>query len=466
VTTSLRRLSGAFLLAFAVIGVALGYWAIIQRSELVNRQDNPRLIIEEQSLHRGDILDRNGSLIVTSVVDPSRGTYTRHYLYPEAAAATGYYSLRHGAGGIEDSWDAILRGDAFLTPAQQAINRILHRPRVGGDTRLSISLGIQQAVRQELDGHPGAIVLMNAATGEILAMDSQPTYDPNTLDATWDKLKVDPNAPLLNRATQALFQPGSALEAVVLGEALNSGHMTLADAWSGESAVHLASASLPCAGDGPLSAHTFAEAFIWGCPGAFQTLGSTLGTDGLQSGFSDFGLGETTIFDLPVAVTNSGGSLKPDELAPAAIGQGRLTVTPLQMVMVAAAFANHGQIPAPRLVQAIRQPGGAWVSPASQATPRGTISRTSIDAVAELMREAVLSGAAQGAYSPERTVYGHVGLALAGPGNTFNTWFIGFTDDDHGTPIAIVVLLENSSATSTASSIGGSLLVKAADLLR
>jgi peptidoglycan glycosyltransferase len=462
--SALRRLSAAFLLAFAVIGIALGYWDVIQRDELDNRQDNPRRVFEEQSLHRGDILDRRGTLIVTSTLDSARGIYTRRYLYPEAASVTGYYSLQHGSGGIEGSLDQVLRGDTFLTPSQQAIDRLLHRPRAGGDVRLTISLPIQQAARAELTGHSGAIILMNAATGEILAMDSQPGYDPNTLDTAWDKLRQDPSAPLLNRSTQALYQPGSALQAVVLGEALNSGRVTLADTWDGGTSARLANASLPCASDGPLAANTFAGAFVGGCPGAFQALGVILGAAAVQSGFSDFGLGETTAFDLPVAISTVGSTLSPDEAGAAAVGQSRLTVTPLQMVMVGAAFANHGQIPAPRLVQAIRPPGGSWAPDPAQATPRGTISRASIDAINSLMRDTIVSGAARSAYSPQRAMYGHVGLALAGPGDAFNTWFIGFTYDDQQTPIAIVVLLENSRDADAASKMGGSLLLQAAKL--
>jgi peptidoglycan glycosyltransferase len=322
---------------------------------------------------------------------------------------------------------------------------------------------IQQAAHAELSGHSGAIIVMNAATGEILGMDSQPSYDPNTLDSAWDRLRQDPSAPLLNRTTQALYQPGSALQVVVLGEALNSGRVTLADTWAGGTSVRLANASLPCA-ESSLAANTFADAFIGGCPGAFQALGGILGAKVLQSGFSDFGLGQTTTFDLPVAVSGSGSILSPEEAGAAAIGQSRLTVTPLQMVLVCAAFANHGQIPVPRLVEAIRPPGGGWTAGPAQATPRGTISRASVDAIVGLMRDTVLSGAARAAYSPERAIYGHASLALAGPGDAFNTWFMGFTYDDQQTPIAIVVLLENSRDADAASKMGASLLLQAVKL--
>jgi peptidoglycan glycosyltransferase len=306
-------------------------------------------------------------------------------------------------------------------------------------------------------------VVIDAASGGVLAMDSLPTYDPTTLDDTWDRLRADPSAPLLNRATQALYQPGSVLQSVVLGEAVNNGAIRPQDAWSGRTAGRFQGASLPCASNQVFAVQTYADAFMWGCPGAIQSLGGLLGLDDLKRSYSDFGLEEAPPFDLPVAVC---AQPTEDDPETAAIGQGRLTVTPLHMALVAAAFANHGQMPAPRLVSAIRPPGQGWQPTPTSATPRGTISSASADMIKALMQQAVESGAAHAASSTQRRIYGYTGLALTGPGFNFNTWFVGFTYDDSDRPVAIAILLEGSQDAERAARIGGQLLAEAAILLK
>lgn len=460
---SLRRLTRLFLLAFVLIAGGLGYWGLISQTALTTRQDNPRAVLAEQQVQQGEIVDRDDRVLVESTpIQSGQNTYTRSTLYPETAAVVGFYSLRHGTGGIESVFQTTLHGDRFISPFDGWLNGLLHRRQVGGDVRMTLSLPIQQAAREALNGRRGAIVIMNAANGDILAMDSLPTYDPNTLDEKWDSLRADPAAPLLNRATQALYQPGSVLQGVILGEAINTGAAKPSDPRTGPSSAQFLNGVLPCAMDPGIPLPTYADAFVWGCPGPLQALGGLMGLADLQRGFSDFGLAEAPRFDLPVASAQN--RPQTDDAANTAIGQGQLTVTPLHMALVAAAFANHGQMPAPRLVSAIRPPGQGWAPMATLATPRGTISGDSADAVKSLMRDSVISGAALAASQPQREIYGHTGLALAGPGPAFNTWFVGFTYTDSRTPLVIAVLLEDTRDAATASHIGGLLLAEAAAL--
>lgn len=461
---SLRRLSHLFLLAFALIAGGAGYWGLVTRTVLVTRQDNPRAVLAEQEIRQGQIVDRdNRPLVLSAPAETPAGTYTRETLYPVVAPVVGFYSITHGRGGIEDVFQTTLHGDRFVSPLEGWLNSLLHRSQVGGDVQLTISLPLQQAARATLDGRRGAIVIINAANGDVLAMDSLPTYDPNTLDKMWNSLRADPAAPLLNRATQALYQPGSVLEPVILGEAVNSGMVAPTDATTAPSAAQFSGGTLPCAIDPGSAISTYAIAFEWACPGPFQALGKEMGLADLQREPNDFGLNEVPHFDLPVAAAASQPA--EDDAAAAAIGQGFLTVTPLHMALVAAAFSNHGRMPAPRLVSAIRAPGQTWTPLASPDLPRGTISANSSEVIKELMSEAVTSGAARAAAQPGREIYGHVGLALTGPGRAFNTWFIGFTYSDAHTPIAVAILLEDTRASTDASHIGGLLLAQAAALI-
>lgn len=461
---NLHKLGRAILIIFGVIALALAYWGIVRREAIISIEQNPRLILDEQRIHRGLILDRTGAVLAASLTDQESGLNLRRYPYPAAAPVVGYYSIRYGVGGIEAEYDEVLRGDSVLTPDEQVRRRILHRPQVGGDVRLTIDARIQQEAAKLLDGRTGAIVILSVPQGDVLAMASQPSFDANKLEANWDQLFDDPAAPLLNRGTQGRYQPGSILQSVVLGAALDSDITVPASSWGDDLAVSLNGGVLPCAG-APPPVDSLTSAYQWGCPVPFRLLGTALGARRLDSAIAGFGLLEAPVLPLPAEPLTTIEPPAEEDLQLTAIGQSGLTVTPLQMAQVAAAFANHGEIPALHLTQAVRAPDGEWELPPPEGSPRGTISRASAGTIARWMAQAVETGAARAARLPGRQVYGHTGLALAGPEGTLNAWFIGFVTHENGQVLAIAVLLEGENDASVAARIGGEALQIALDRL-
>jgi peptidoglycan glycosyltransferase len=455
-TDSLRRLNRAMLVALALVALALGYWGLVRRASLQARDDNPRRVLEEQRIQRGQILDRHGVALTTAEVEPESRVVTRLYPYPAVAPVVGYYSLQYGVGGIEAAYDDLLRGNTALTPGERLLNQWLHRSQAGGDVRLTIDLGVQQAVQDALAGQRGAAVVLRVPDGEVLAIGSQPTFDPNTLGENWDSLAADDAAPLLNRATQGLYQPGTALQSIVLGAALNTGLLDPSQPWQGELSVMVGGGTLPCVG--PVEGvDTIAKAYLEACPAPFQAIGRQLNARRLGAVLTDFGLLDAPAFSLPTAATDL--SIPPEEMdvALTAIGQSELTVSPLQMAMVAGAFANQGRVPALRLVEATRTPGEAWRLETASGNPRGTISPESIEEVDSLMRQEVVNGGARGSGSPRYVAYSHTGLALSGPEGSLNAWYIGFVHLDSQRSIAVAVLIEDIQGpqeASTAAQIG------------
>jgi peptidoglycan glycosyltransferase len=306
-TQNIQRLARFILLGFALIAVSLFYWQVTRAPGLVAREDNPRLVQAELRTQRGHLLDRRGEVLAYSdpSPDPTRlgGIVQRRYPLPEASHATGYYSLRYGTGGAEAAFDTILRGQ--LSP----LDRLLHRPQVGNDARLSVDLAAQRAADQALGERQGAVVLLDTATGEILALVSHPSYDPNTLDDDWDDLAEDPAAPLLNRATQGVYALGDLARLVGLTGLLSAGITTPSDPHNTPLEEMLA----------PLS------------DSGYLATARQLGFDAAPP------------FDLP-----TGSGLLPDLQ-----DQGTprdLAVTPLHMARFAAAIADDGQMPVPTLV--------------------------------------------------------------------------------------------------------------------
>lgn len=464
--SAIHKLGRALLITFALIAITLGYWSVIMRDSLLAREDNPRLVLDEQRIQRGAILDRDGEVLAESRLDPQTGLVERLYPSPSAAPAIGYYSIRHGVGGIEAAYDPLLRGEQSMTPFDWIWNDALHRPQIGGDVQLTIDDALQAEADRLLADHSGAIVLIRVPQGEVLAMMSHPTYDPNELDRNWDRLFDDPSAPLLNRTTQGLYQPGTILQSIILGAALDSGISPDEHPWQNQLFATIDDTRLPCAAIPAAPVTNLADAYLWGCPAPFENLASMVGTRRLDAVIGGFGLLEAPLFELPTEPSEVIPPPAQQDLSLTAIGQSQLTVSPLQMAQVAAGFANHGEIPALRIVRSIRVQGGEWQPVPPVNSPRGTISRTNADAISLLMLQSVERGASRSAQLPNLRIYGHSGLAVAGPQGTLHSWFIGFVQlPASGQAVAISVLLEDESDASIAAEIGALALQAAAESL-
>jgi cell division protein FtsW (lipid II flippase) len=213
------KLGGVLFAALAVAALACGWWAVVRGEDLLSRTDNPRLAIADRWVHRGTILDRHNYAINASVGNP--GELERRNYYPDLSNVVGYTNPVYGQSGLEASLDDALRGIKYNPGLMVWWNRLLYgQPPPGLDVRLSLDLDIQSLADRLLGGSKGALVLLNATSGEILSMASHPTFDANKLVEQWGMLVDDPDSPLLNRATQGLY-PVGALDKSLLGQSLS-----------------------------------------------------------------------------------------------------------------------------------------------------------------------------------------------------------------------------------------------------
>jgi peptidoglycan glycosyltransferase len=403
INTAIRRASLLLLVLFVAAALITGYWQVATGAALSARKDNPRLVLAERQISRGAILDRNGNPLAVSQ-RTSEG-YVRYYPEPSAAPVVGYYSLRYGLGGAEEAFDADLRGLAGQTRLDQYLNQVLHRVPPGRSVRLTLDASVQRAADQALGSRAGAVVVLSVPEGQVIALVSHPTFDPATLDQDWERLVADPAAPLLNRATQGLYQPGAAFQSVVLSEMLTRGVAHLTDTVSSEVAapIMIAGQTLECAE--PPGDKTLAAAFLAACPAQFASLADRVSSDQMTQLVRRWGLvalpdpyraqsiTRTLALDAP-ASTQSVRDL--------ALGQGLLTVSPLQMASVIGIIANHGRaIASPRLT--------ARPVDASQSMP--VVSAQVADAI-------------QATLASETDDYaGQTALAISG--KTRLVWFLG-----------------------------------------
>ena len=289
-------LAGILALGFASVALSTAWWAVIRGPDLLQRTDNPRRTIADRYVLRGALLDRDNQLI--NITEGESGSYKRVYLYPDLAPITGYTQPIYGQAGLEATFDNYLRGLQGNPSSLIFWNELVYgTPPAGLDVRLSIDLNLQAKADQLLQDNSGAIVLINAETGEILVMASHPTYDPNTMEAEGDSLSQDESSPLLNRATQGLYPVGSALR--------------------------------------PLLQAKF---------GATQPSNIDLRTF-----YENLGFFQTPAINMPVSSENNNTSIQ------------YLKVSPLQMSIAAATLSYKGIIPSPRIATAINTPEQGWV---------------------------------------------------------------------------------------------------------
>lgn len=202
------HLGGLLLAGFLAAASINSWWAVQRGPDLLARTDNPRRAISDRYVPRGSLVDRSNLPI--TVTEGEAGEHTRVYLYPDLAPVTGYTHPVFGQAGLEAILDPYLRGLQGNPASLVWWERLLYgQPPPGLDVRIGIDLGLQELADELLGTHTGAIVLLNADSGEILVMASHPAFDPNLLDEIGFDLAVDPTTPLLNRAAQGLYPPGS-----------------------------------------------------------------------------------------------------------------------------------------------------------------------------------------------------------------------------------------------------------------
>ena len=203
-------LNGFLLLGLFAAALTTGWWAVARGPDLLVRTDNLRRIIEEKYVPRGAILDRSNSPITITAGEV--GAFTRRYVYPDLAPVVGYNEPTYGQAGLEAVLEGYLRGLEGNPAAAIWLNHLFYGTSPAGlDIRLSIDLYLQSRADEMMGGKRGAIILLDANSGEILVMSSHPAFDANRLDEIGADLLVDPQTPLINRAALGLYPVDAAM---------------------------------------------------------------------------------------------------------------------------------------------------------------------------------------------------------------------------------------------------------------
>lgn len=448
----LLRTAGVLLAAFGLLAAACGYWTVLRSEWLVARADNPRWVGYERRVVRGRILDRHSETLAGVAVGPS-GLITRTYPVPEAAPVVGYATLRYGTGGIEAALDTELRGEARRGRWEEGWDELLHRPPHGQDIQLTLDANLQRQAQAALAGGAGGAVVMEAETGHILVMSSVPTFDPARLSEQWEDLRDDGLAPLLNRAAQGLYQPGAAMQTVVVAEALRQGvipdlesevpsaltERVVVDSVAVGCRVHPATA-------------TVGAAYGASCPSPIAALGESLGSEGLAEAVARWRLTMAP----PLAIPTGAADWSPEMISSPggeAIGQGELAVSPLHMSLVAATLANGGTMPTPQLVLRVQDGEGLWQESTAASAAHSLLSSDRAEELLLAWERCHLNGSDLGSGG----VLGHWGVAVVREGEP-HAWFLGVSPAGGSPRYAAAVVVEHAANPDRAAAIGVELL--------
>ena len=432
--------AAAFLLA--LIGIQILYLtklSVWDGDALAAHPLNTRSALMEQDIRRGRILDREGRVLAESSVD-----HVRSYPYGRILApVTGYQTERYGSVGVEQAAGQALSG-VTADAAHAGPLRTLLRADAGYDVRLTVDAELSEAAWNALGTRRGAVIVMDAATGAVRAMVSSPSFDPAAVEKHWDELTAREDSPLLNRAAQGLYPPGSTFKTLIADAALEAGVTNPDEVFTctGELAIGSDYVLHESHGEVHGKLH-LADALRESCNVTFATLALRLGASGLSSAFERFGIGaELADPELPMAAAHvpEMKRLGDGEIAQTGIGQGALLVTPLQMALVADAFANGGKMMQPYLIAQVLTAQGTPLYEASPTVWRTATTAQRAAVIDGYMADVVAAGTGTAADVAGVRVTGKTGTAENASG-TDHAWFIGSAERG-GHKIVMAVIVE------------------------
>ena len=457
----IRRVGIALVIAFVALFAQLNYVQFFAAGKIASNRANPRALIREYSIKRGDILSLNGKKVATSVATKGRLKYRRTYPMGELFGhVTGYYSINYGPSRVESSYNDHLLGDSGVVSIQDIEDRFTDSEEQGNRVRLTIHSELQQAAATAIGDERGAVVALDPNSGEVLALWSNPTFDPEPLAShspkeqkrAWEALDpASPTGPLVNLATTRGYPPGSTFKVVTTAAALESGRWQPNDTFPDPDRLELPQTddtltnftNRACTGAGSIDLFT---ALQISCDTTFGLIGLRI-PDEIHETAEGFMFNQQVPFDVRTEVS-SYPEIPDDrqpERAKAAIGQQDVVATPLQMALVAAGIANDGEVLRPRLVREVIDPTGGIVENYEPEVISEAISAETANQVTEMMVAAVADGTGGAAQIPGVEVAGKTGTAQTVEGANPHTWFIAFAPADDP-QIAIAVIVEHGGS--------------------
>ena len=464
----IRNLGLFLACCYTLLFLQVNRLTIFQADELQDDPRNNRQVVRDFSRPRGTIETADGVVVAESV--PSQDQFKFQRTYPTGdlfAHVTGFFAFQLGSTGVEREYNSELAGRGLGFDLQELDDLFVDRERVGNVT-LSLRNDVQQVAKDQLGQREGSVVAVDPRSGEIIAMWSFPSFDPNALathdfaaaEATSNALNDDPEEPTRSRAYREREFPGSTFKVVTATAGVERGGVTE------DSPDYPVSTEYQAAGIGrPIGnfggdscGGTLFVILQNSCNTAFAQMGvEQAQAPGMTATAEAYGFNQPVPIDLPDAVASRWPAEvvadNPPFLAQASIGQNEVQSTPLQMALVAAAVANDGKVMRPHVMREIRDDQGDVVEQYSPTTWTTPMSEETSRLLREAMVSVVTDGTARGLddeVEGDMVVGGKTGTAQIGsdPPRS-HAWIIGFAGPEGEVPhVAVAVLVEGQEGAS------------------
>lgn len=464
-----KRLNHSMLLCstlFALLVANLTLIMVVQADYYQNLPGNNHTIAKEARTERGTIATYDGTVLARSVKQED-GTYEREYPAGDLAShVVGYSSSRFGNAGIEAAYNDTLKGQENFASWTDVLNSLAGIGTAGNDVTLTLNSKIQQAAQDALAGRKGACVVLDPDTGAVLGMASSPTYNAADFESIIEQANANPDdTTLIDRATHALYAPGSTFKMVTLATALEDDVAKEDTVFSSPGTMEIGNATVSNFNKADYGNLTLAQATALSSNTVFGQLGVEMGADKLVAGAEDFGFNKNIDFSLGLFTslmpTAEDLSKSPWELAWAAAGEpvgdpnhpdrespAGPQATVLEMALVGAAIANDGVIMQPYIVDSVNNANGERSFSAQPSKLMTAISKTTAERTRQVLLGVVENGTGTAAQIDGIDVAGKTGTAEKQDSN--DSWFVGMAPADDPRVVVALIIEDGEEGVGTA----------------
>ncbi|MFD3155736.1 peptidoglycan D,D-transpeptidase FtsI family protein [Haloimpatiens sp. FM7330] len=469
ISGNIKKVMFIFLIFFVGVIVYITYFEIFVGPKIVNRQDNQRLWAKRNAILRGTIYDKNMKPIAQSKrVEENK--QKREYLYGSLFAhAIGYENEKYGLTGLENKYDKELMALNSVDFSSVFNLTKSKNEKRGYDLVTTLDYNLQKKAFDFLGDKKGAVVALNPKTGEILAMVSKPTFNPNKIEEQWSEITKNKDVPLLNRAVSGMYPPGSIFKTVTAVSALeNIDNIMTRNFKDRGKLVFNKSESLSNYNGEVLGNVNFEKAYVHSSNVVFGSLGIELGNDKLKKTAEKFYFNK----DIPsdgITIDNSKFPQYKDyekgNIAQSAIGQSAVLATPIQMALVASTIANNGVMMKPMLVNKVVDHNKKIIKEVKSSEISRVTSEENAEIMKKFMRKVVTSGTGRAANVWNVKICGKTGTADHKDNKNGksrpHSWFIGFGPYEDPKIAVAVIVEEGGQGGGTAARIASKIIQQA-----
>ena len=439
-----------FVFMFCVLIGYYGYFLVVKSEEVVRNPYNvARIDKEAERVLRGSILSERGDVLAMTQADED-GEESRYYPYGNLFAHTVGYSTR-GTTGVEAAANAHLI-HCSTSVLDQIYNELMGQKNEGDNVIVTLDPELQQILDEAREGYTGAAVVLEPATGKVLAMTSTPDFDPNFINETYDAIIADDsNTNLLNKAAQGLYSPGSTFKLLTLLEYIREHPYTWENfSYQCGGSIRAGGVDVSCSGGTAHGTVDAKRALELSCNGAFIEMGLSLDKKAFTETCEQAGFNQPLSFELPSKASSFRLSWTSSDFdtTQTAFGQGETEVTPLHNAMITAAIANGGVMCSPYIISGVETAQGDKLE--SFTSPGSVRIMTEEEAalIGSMMEGVVNNGTGGSVKSDFYQAAAKTGSAEFDAESETHAWLVGYAPADNPR-VAVSIVLEKAGSGGT-----------------